>query len=92
MTSKLTKAHKDTLSNLHAKQHIEICTSMGRAFGKTLFADGGDAKPIMPSLNTLFSWGYFDNEERFYHGLRFSRLTINEKGKMALLEMEQYDA
>jgi hypothetical protein len=92
MTSKLTKAHIDTLSHLHAKQHIEICTSIGRAFGKALFADGGDAKAIMTSLNTLFCWGYFNHEERFYHGLRFSRLTINEKGQKALLEMEQNDA
>lgn len=92
MSTKLTKNQKDNLSCLATKQHIEICTSMGRAFGKTLFADGGDAKPIMPSLHTLFSWGYFNHEERFYHGLRFSRLSINEKGKKALLGMEQNDA
>jgi hypothetical protein len=92
MTSNLTKAHKDTLSQLDAKLHIEICTSIGRAFGNTLFADGGEAKPIMASLNTLFSWGYFDNEERFYHGLRFSRLTVSEKGKKALAEMERSNA
>lgn len=92
MTSKLTKTHKNTLAQLNAKQHIEVCTSIGRAFGKTLFADGSDAKPFMTSLNTLFSWGYFYHEERFYHGLRFSRLTVNEKGKMALLKMEQNDA
>jgi hypothetical protein len=92
MTSKLTKVHRDTLSHIDIKLHIEICTSIGRAFGKTLFADGSDAKPIMAPLNTFFSWGYFDHEERFYHGLRFSRLTINEKGKKALLETGQNDA
>lgn len=92
MSVKLTKAQKKSLSYLTAKLHIEICTSIGRAFGKTLFADGSDAKPIMAPLNTFFSWGYFDHEERFYHGLRFSRLTINEKGKKALLEVEQSNA
>ncbi len=92
MSVKLTKAHRDTLSHIDIKLHIEICTSIGRAFGKTLFADGSDAKPIMATLNTFFSWGYFDHKERFYHGLRCSRLTINEKGKKALLEVEQNDA
>jgi hypothetical protein len=92
MSVNLTKAQRENLTRLANKIHIEVCTSIGRAFGKTLFADGGDAKPIMPSLNTLFSWGYFNHEERFYHGLRFSRLTINEKGKKALLETEQNDA
>ena len=92
MSVKLTTAHRDTLSHIDIKLHIEICTSIGRAFGKTLFADGSDAKLIMAPINTFFSWGYFDHEERFYHGLRFSRLTINEKGKKALLEVEQNDA
>jgi hypothetical protein len=92
MSINLTKIQKNNLSNLAAKNHIEVCTSIGRAFGRTLFADGYDAKPVMTSLNTLFSWGYFDNEERFYHGLRFSRLTVSEKGKKALAEMERSNA
>tara|TARA_R110002167_G_scaffold73684_1_gene206380 strand:- start:1427 stop:1705 length:279 start_codon:yes stop_codon:yes gene_type:complete len=92
MTSKLTKTHRDTLSLIDTKQHIEICTSIGRSLGKAMFADGADAKPIMASLQTLYSWGYFDDEELFYYGLRFSRLTINDKGTKALLEMERSDA
>jgi hypothetical protein len=91
MSAKLTKTQKENLSYLAAKQHIEVCTSMGRAFGKPLFADGSDAKPIMPSLNTFISWGYFDDEERFYHGLRYSRLSINQRGKQALAQSEVLD-
>jgi hypothetical protein len=70
------------------KRHVEICTSVGRAFGNVLIPDGGNSKTIMAALNTFFAWGYFDQEEKFYNGLRYSRLTFNEKGKKALLDAE----
>lgn len=92
MSNKLTKAQHANLLFLANKAHVEICTSAGRALGKALFADGGEAKTIMSAINTFISWGYFDDEEKYYHGLRFSRLTINEKGKTALLDGELTDA
>ncbi|MEO9945413.1 hypothetical protein [Paraglaciecola sp.] len=88
MTTKLTTTQNLNLLLLSNKRHIEICTSVGRAFGNVLFPDGENPNSFIAALNTFFSWGYFDQEERFYHGLRYSRLTINDKGKKALLDAE----
>lgn len=88
MSIQLTNSQKLNLLFLANKRHIEICTSVGRAFGNVLFPYGENPKSIMAALNTFFAWGYFDQEEHFYHGLRYSRLTINEKGKQALLNAE----
>jgi hypothetical protein len=88
MSINLTTAQKLNLLFLANKRHIEICTSVGRAFGNVLFPDGENPSSIMAALNTFFAWGFFDQEERFYHGLRYSRLTINDKGKQALLDAE----
>jgi hypothetical protein len=88
MSINLTTAQKLNLLFLANKRHIEICTSVGRAFGNVLFPDGGNSKSIMAAVNTFFAWGYFDQEEKIYHGLRYSRLTINEKGKLALMHAE----
>ncbi|MGK0272745.1 MAG: hypothetical protein ACI88H_003420 [Cocleimonas sp.] len=88
MSIKLTKAQKLNLMFLANKRHIEICTSVGRAFNNVIFPDGENAKSVIAAINTFFAWGYFDEEEKFYHGLRYSRLTVNEKGKQALLDAE----
>tara|TARA_R110000787_G_scaffold284749_1_gene398911 strand:+ start:589 stop:873 length:285 start_codon:yes stop_codon:yes gene_type:complete len=88
MSNKLTKAQYENLLYLNNKHHIEVCTSMGRAFGQILFADGEDAKRVLASINTFFCWGYFEHEERNYHGMRYSRLTINHRGKQALVESQ----
>lgn len=88
MSNKLTKSQYGNLLFLANKHHIEVCTSMGRAFGQVLFADGEDAKRLFTSLNTFFCWGYFDHEERNYYGMRYSRLTINQRGKQALVQSQ----
>ena len=88
MSFKLTKNQKFNLSRLASKKNIEICTSVGRAFGNVLASDEENPTSIMAALNTFFAWGYFDQEECSYHGLRYSRLTINDKGKQALLNAE----
>lgn len=88
MSSKLTKTQKSNLSRLAGKNNIEICTSIGRAFGNVLASDEESSTSFMAALNTFFAWGYFDQEERFYHGLRYSRLTINDTGKQCLLDAE----
>jgi hypothetical protein len=85
---KLTPKLKLNLQVLANEQYIEICTSAGRAFGKILSSNEGGSRPTLTTLNTFFAWGLLDQEERFYHGLRYSRLSISDKGNQALRELE----
>lgn len=49
--------------------------------------NGESLKSNLTSLNTFFAWGFFDQEEKYYHGLRYSCLTLNQKGIQALVEV-----
>jgi hypothetical protein len=88
MNIKLTNQQKLNLMYLANNRFIEVCTSVGRSLGCAVFPDGNNAKSIMAAFNTFLAWGYFDEEEKHYHGLRYSRFTVNEKGKQALLNAE----
>jgi hypothetical protein len=82
---KLTNTQKLNLQHLASDGCIQICTSVGRAFGSVIIPNGESLKSNPTSLNTFFAWGFFDEEEKYYHGLRYSCLTINEKGIQALV-------
>jgi hypothetical protein len=85
---KLTKKHIECLNSIIENQHVDICTSVGRSFGKTCFSNGLDARNIISSINTFYSWGWLNHFELSVFGLRWERLKINEKGKQALLNAE----
>jgi hypothetical protein len=46
---------------------------------KSIFEDSADGKSYLSSLNTFISWGLIDEQEYRAYGMRYSRLTINEK-------------
>lgn len=81
----ITNAQKIHLMRFQNKKYIDVCTSIGRAFGSVLFPDGDDPKSVMAVMNTFYQWGFFAEEEFYIHGLRYSRLTVNERGKQAIL-------
>jgi hypothetical protein len=87
---KLTKKQRVNLLRLSQGKHINVCTQVGRSCGKVLFENGEDATSYLAAINTFYTWGLFDEEEYRVYGIRYSRLTVNEKGKQALLDAEVY--
>jgi hypothetical protein len=85
---KLTKKQKLNLLRLTQGKHINVCTQVGRSCGKVFFENDEDASSYLAAINTFYSWGLFNEEEYYAYGLRYSRLTINDKGNQALLDAE----
>jgi hypothetical protein len=85
---KLTKKQKLNLLRLSQGKHISVCTQVGRKCGQVLFETGENATSYLAAINTFYSWGLFDEEEHWVYGIRYSLLTVNEKGKLALLNAE----
>lgn len=88
MKLKLTKKQRVNLLRLSQGKHINVCTQVGRSCGKVFFENGEDAASCLAAINTFYTWGLFDEEEDRVYGIRFSRLTINDKGNQALLDAE----
>jgi hypothetical protein len=88
MKLKLTNKHRLNLLRLSQGRSLNVCTQVGRSCGKVFFEDGADGKSYLSSLNTFISWGLIDEQEYRAYGMRYSRLTVNEKGKQALLDAE----
>ena len=88
MKLKLTKKQRMNLSRILQDKHINVCTQVGRSCGKVLFEDGEDATSYLSAINTFYTWGLFEEVEHRVYGIRYSRLTVNEKGKQALLDAE----
>ena len=90
MKLKLTKKQRLNLLRLSQGKHISVCTQVGRSCGKVLFENGEEATSYLAAINTFYTWGLFNEEEHRVYGIRYSRLTVNEKGKQALLDAEVY--
>jgi hypothetical protein len=85
---KLCKKQRMNLLRLSQGKHINVCTQVGRSCGNVLFEDGEEATSYLAAINTFYMWGLFEEEEYRAYGIRYSRLTVNEKGKQALLDAE----
>jgi len=85
---KLTKKQRLNLLRLSQGKHISVCTQVGRSCGKVLFENGEEATSYLAAINTFYTWGLFDEEECRVYGIRYSRLTVNDKGNQALLDAE----
>jgi hypothetical protein len=88
MNLKLSNKQRLILLRLSQGRSLNVCTQVGRSCGKVFFEDGADGKSYLSSLNTFISWGLIDEQEYRAYGMRYSRLTVNEKGKQALLDAE----
>jgi hypothetical protein len=81
---KLSHNQLDLLMSMHAGNHIDICTSIGRSLGKMTSKTAlpyGFSKAVM---NSLYTWGLLVDKEFQEYGLRWSRITISTNGILQL--------
>jgi hypothetical protein len=55
---------------------VEWCTSVGRSMDKLVIIGDSPIHSIRPALNTLIQYGLLQQNEVFYTGMRWTRLTV----------------
>ena len=88
MNIKLSKKQQTYLTYLSLGAHVDICTSVGRALGNLNSNDSKISGCAKATLNSLYAWGLLNEEERYDNGMRWSRLTISNKGRELLANLE----
>lgn len=78
---KLSKKHHQFLTWLARGNFVDICTMVGRQLGKTVLSEPYSEKGLNASVNSCLVWGLLVQDELHIYGIRWSRLTLSEKGR-----------